>query len=157
MSPNEHLIEQYVRIVKKWFTITNIGYGINKDIDILALDKNRKAYHIEVDIHKGGLQWGPESPGHWSVKGYKEKKFNAESKHFIKKEFGISKTHDIWVCWGVHPKVRKRAFIKAKKYNLEIWEFKKILKELWEAIGTPHYGNDIIQSLSLLKAAREIK
>jgi len=156
MSPNDHLVEQYVRIVKKWFTITNIGYGINKDIDILALDSKGNAYHIEVDIHKGGLQWGPEGNDGYSVKGYKNYKFNAESKHFIKKEFGIIKTHDIWVCWGVHPKVRKRAFIKAKKYKIEIWEFKKIAKELLEAIGTSRYGDDIIQSLSLIKAAREI-
>ncbi len=55
MHPNEHLVEQYVRIVKKWFTMTNIKFGNNREIDILAMDVLGNAYQIEVDIHKAGL------------------------------------------------------------------------------------------------------
>ncbi len=153
MHPNEHLVEQYIRHVKKWFSITNIRFGTNREIDILALDTKGNAYHIEVDIHKGGLQWGPEGKDGYSVKEYKNKKFDAESKRFIKKEFGISKTYDIWVCWAMHPTTREHAIKEAKKHNIEIWEFKEKVKELWSAIGTSHYGDDIIQSLSLIKAA----
>jgi hypothetical protein len=58
MHPNEHLVEQYVRIVKKWFTVTNIGFDTNREIDILAIDAKGNAYHIEVDIHKGGAYNG---------------------------------------------------------------------------------------------------
>ena len=153
MHPNEHLVEQYLRIIKKWFTITNIKFGTNREIDILALDAKGNAYHIEVEIYKEGLQWGPESNAGFSVKEYKNKKFDAETKRFIKDKYGIRKTHDIWVVWGIQPKVKERALKEAKKHNIEIWEFREKVKELMDAIGTPHYGGDIIQSLSLIKAA----
>lgn len=153
MHPNEHLVEQYVRLVKNWFTMTNLHYGINKEIDILALDTKGKAYHIEVDLHKGGLQWGPEGDNYLSVKEYKDKKFNPEAKKFIKKTFGINKTHDIWVCWGMQSKVKTYALKQAKKHKIEIWEFKEKVRELMDAVGTSHYGDDIIQALSLIKAA----
>jgi hypothetical protein len=153
MHPNEHLVEQYIRIIKKWFTVTNIKFGTNREIDILALDAKGSAYHIEVDVHKGGLQWGPEGSGHYTVKEYKARKFDAETKRFIKDRYGIRKTHDIWVCWGIDPKVKNRALKEAKKHNIEIWELREKLKELMDSIGTASYGDDIIQSLSLIKKA----
>jgi hypothetical protein len=156
MHQNEHLVEQYVRLVKNWFTISNIVFGINREIDILAVDSKGKAYHIEVDIHKGGLQWGPEGKDWYSVKEYKEKKFNKETKLFIKNKYGITKTHDIWVCWGIHPKVKERTLKEANKYKVEIWEFRDKVKELIAAIGTSQYGDDIIQSLSIVKAALKL-
>lgn len=134
MHQNERLVEQYIRLVKNWFTISNIGFGINREIDILAVDSKGKAYHIEVDIHKGGLQWGSEGKDWYSVKEYKQRKFDKEAKLFIKNKYGITKTQDIWVCWGIHPKV----------------------KELISAIGTSQYGDDIIQSLSIVKAALKL-
>lgn len=153
MHPNEHLVEQYVRIVKKWFTVSNITFGNNREIDILAVDASGKAYQIEVDIHKGGLQWGPCGNDGYSVKEYKQKKFDKQTKDFIRQEFGIKKSKDIWVCWGIHPNVKERALREARKANVEIWEFKDKIKELFEVIGTGHYGDDIIQSFSLLKKA----
>lgn len=157
MHPNEHLVEQYIRIVKKWFTVTNIGFGTNREIDILAMDAKGNAYHIEVDIHKGGLQWGPEGNDYYSVKEYKSKKFDSDAKRFIKERYGISKTHNIWVCWGIHLKVKDRALKEGEKHKVEIWEFKDKIKELMDSIGTSHYGDNIIQSLSLIKAALNLK
>jgi hypothetical protein len=153
MHPNEHLVEQYVRIVKNWFTISNIRYTKNREIDILALDSKGNAYHVEVDIHKGGLQWGPEGNDGWTVKEYKDKKFSKDAKNFIREKFGINETYDIWVCWGIHPNIKDHAKKEANKYGIEIWEFKDKLRELMDAVGTAHYGDDIIQSLSLIKAA----
>jgi len=156
MHPNEHLVEQYVRIIKKWFTITNIKFGNNREIDILCLDAKGNAYHIEVDIHKGGLQWGPEGNDGYSVKEFKNKKFDHKTKRFIRDKYGIRKTHDIWVCWGIHPNVKRRALNKAKIHNIEIWEFKEKVKEFMDAIETSHYGDDIIQSLSIIKSALKL-
>jgi len=156
VHPNEHLVEQYVRMVKKWFTITNVKYGTNREIDILAIDARGRAYHIEVDIHKGGLQWGPEGNDGYSVKEYKEKKFSLEAKRFIKKEYGITDSRNIWVCWGIHPKVRKYALKEARKNNVEIWEIKDMMKEFIDGVGTSHYGDVLIQSLSIIKAALDL-
>ena len=153
MHPNEHLVEQYVRIKKKWFTITNIKLSRNREIDILALDTNGNCYHIEVDIHKTGLQWGPEGKDHYTVKGYKEKKFNEEITNFIKTEFGVSTVHNIWVCWAIHPSKKQLAFSEADKHGITIWEFKEKVIELWNEIGTAHYGDDIIQAVSIIKKA----
>jgi hypothetical protein len=153
MHPNEHLIEQYVRIVKKWFTVTNLKLPGNKEIDILALDSTGVCYHIEVEIHKTGLQWGPEGSDGYSVKEYKEKKFSKGITDFIKKEYGVEKVKDIWVCWGVHPKKKEIAYSEANLREIEIWEFKDKVNELWERIGSAHYGDDIIQSLSIIKEA----
>src|SRR3989338_1725392 len=91
------------RIIKKWFTMTNIKFGNNREIDILAVDASGKGYQIEVDIHKGGLQWGPCGNDGYSVQEYKKKKFDKKTKNFIRQEFGIKESKDIWVCWGIHP------------------------------------------------------
>lgn len=153
MHPNEHLVEQYVRIVKKWFTMTNITFGNNREIDILAIDVSGNAYQIEVDIHKAGFQFGPCGSGHYTVEQYKQKKFDKETKDFIRETFGVKKLTDIWVCWGIPPKRRESTLKKAAKAKIEIWEFKDMLKGFLDEIGTTHYGDDIIQSLSLVKAA----
>jgi hypothetical protein len=153
MDPNEHLVEQYVRIVKKWFTMTNITLGKNHEIDILAIDVSGNAYQIEVDIHKGGLQWGPCGSDGYTIEQYKQRKFNKETKDFIRKTFKVKKSIDIWVCWGIDPKRRESTLKKAAKAKIEIWEFKDRIKELLDEIGTKHYSDDITQSLSLVKAA----
>jgi len=157
MDPNEHLVEQYVRIVKKCFTMTNIKFGNNREIDILAIDASGKAYQIEIDIHKGGLQWGPCGSDGYTPEQYKQKKFNKKTKDFIREEFGLRKTEDIWVCWGIHPKRRESALKKAKKANIKIWECGDILKELLDKIEQTRYYDDITQSLSLVKAANLLK
>jgi len=156
IHPNEHLVEQYVRILKKWFTITNIKLKENREIDILALDTNGNCYHIEVEIHKTGLQWGPEGNAGYTVKEYKEKKFNEEITNFIKDEYGASIVNNIWVCWGIHPLKKQLALSEAEKYGIVIWEFKEKVIELWEKISTAHYGDDIIQALSIIKEAMPV-
>ena len=105
-------------------------------------------YQIEVDIHKGGLQWGPCGNDGWTVEQYKQKKFDQKTKDFIRKTFGVKKSKDVWVCWGIHPKVRKSALQAAARAEIEIWEFKDKIREFLEAIGTGHYGDDIIKTLS---------
>lgn len=50
-------------------------------------------------------------------------------------------------------KVKTYALKQAKKHKIEIWEFKEKVRELMDAVGTSHYGDDIIQALSLIKAA----
>lgn len=156
MHPNEHLVEQYVRIKKKWFTITNIKLSRNREIDILALDAKGNCYHIEVDIHKTG-QWGPEGSSHYTVKEYKEKKFNKDITDFIKKTYGVSVVNNIWVCFGIPPSKKQLALSEGNKHGIMIWEFKEKVAELWEEIGTAHYGDDIIQALSIIKKAMPSK
>jgi len=153
MYPTEHLVEQYIHYIKRWFTITNIVAKNNKEIDILALDTNGNCYHIEVSVHKGGLQWGPEGNDGDKVKNYKEAKFNDEITNFIKERYGVTKVNNIWVCWGIHPKKEKLALSEGEKYGIEIWQLKNIVRDLWKEIGTANYGDDIIQALSIVKEA----
>lgn len=153
MYPTEHLVEQYIRQVKQWFTITNIIASNNKEIDILALDTKGNCYHIEVAIHKGGLQWGPEGSDGDTVNDYKEQKFNEKITNFIKETYGVSQVKNIWVCWGIQESKKLLAKSEGEKYGIEIWEFKKIVAELWEKIGTANYGDDVLQALSIIKAA----
>ena len=44
METTEHIVESYVRFVKKWFTISNIKAKGGKEIDILAVDKDGLNY-----------------------------------------------------------------------------------------------------------------
>ena len=52
MDGNEEIVEQYLKIVKKWFCMTDIVYQVPRNwgnIDILAYDPNSKLYYdIEV-------------------------------------------------------------------------------------------------------------
>ncbi len=154
MNATEHLVEQYVRHVLNWFTITNIKFG-NREIDILAIDTKGKAYQIEVDMHKGGLQWGPGGNDGYTVRQYKQKKFDAKTKDFIRKKFGLRKTKDIWVCWGIHPKCRRAVRKSAKESKVIIWEVKTMLKKFLDEVGTTKYEDDITQTLSVLKSVAQ--
>jgi hypothetical protein len=57
------------------------------------------------------------------------------------------------VCWGIHPLKKQLVSSEAEKYGIMIWEFKEKVVELWKKVGTAHYGDDIIQALSIIKEA----
>jgi hypothetical protein len=105
------------------------------------------------DPNKGGLQWGPCGNDGYTVKQYKEKKFDKAAKDFIKERYGLTKTKNIWVCWGIHPRAKEQTAKEAKKLDIEIWELKDKIEELVNAVGSGYYEDDIMQALSLIKAA----
>lgn len=89
--------------------------------------------------------------GRW--KNINKRNLTKKRKVSFGKHSVLKKLTNIWVCWGIDPKRREATLKKAAKAKIEIWEFKDMLKGLLDEIGTTHYGDDIIQSLSLVKAA----
>ena len=54
MEPEVHIVERYMQLVKRCFTMTNIMLQGGKEIDLLAFDpRSGDKYHIEVRVAIG--------------------------------------------------------------------------------------------------------
>jgi hypothetical protein len=54
LEPEVHIVERYMQLVKKCFTMTNVMLEGGKEIDLLAVDPvSGENYHIEVRVAIG--------------------------------------------------------------------------------------------------------
>lgn len=63
MDAHEKIVEEWVRLCRGQFTMTNIRYGVPRnygDIDILAIDRHGKLYDYEVKWRTRG--WSARTP-----------------------------------------------------------------------------------------------
>lgn len=170
METTEHIVESYVRHVLGWFTNSNIKAKGGKEIDILAIDKKGKKYHIECGVtHKKhwALRASPSANDflferkktkdvkRWrhrnSVDFFIKEKFN--DKRVIKrlKDFGFNNNYKkIIVAWQV---AENEVHEYARKKNIEIWELKYKVNDLIESLGETYYSDDILRTLQLVKKA----
>ena len=175
METTEHIVESYVRFVKKWFTISNIKAKGGKEIDLLAIDKDGNRYHIEsgvTHLKSWGLISKPSKDDFITVKKktkevtqwrrrnsvdfFRKEKFGNSKVLEKLREFGFSgnKYKKIIVTWGVaEPDVHEYA----KKHGIEVWELKNKLKELIDEIGLTYYSDDILRTLQLVKISRTMQ
>ncbi len=57
MEPEVHIVERYMQLVRKCFTMTNIMLGGGKEIDLLAFNPvSGEKFHIEVRIATRGFR-----------------------------------------------------------------------------------------------------
>lgn len=168
---NEEIIEQYLKIVKKWFYVTDISFVVPNNysnIDILAYNpKENKYYDIEVkyrseyvlseknrnkeDISKDSVKFLAEQFLKYSSRTKKIKEYtnNIKAENILvttKQLFGKSK--------------RKRNnmenalinYMKEKKCKLNIWYFDDIIPELFKHIEVKgRYNTQLLQTIRMIK------
>jgi len=169
METTEKIVEAYVRYVKGWATIPNIKCPGQFEIDLLAIDPvSLKRYHIESSVSISGA-YSKITAKPFSEAAYKERvqrpkqrrtieffaqrKFGAESVINRLKEYGFvpGEYSKIIVSWGWE----EAAEVEAKKLEIQLWNFKDILKEISESFkkDRTYFIDDTLRTLQLFSRA----
>ena len=158
MEPEVHIIDRYMQLVRKCFTMTNVMLGGGKEIDLLAFDPaSGDKFHIEVRIATGkGFRLRMVDTQ--TKKGYKHRrgldtlsaiKFTPPVVVDATKEiFGSSDYKKVLVVWDV----QNSEVIKQAKavYNIEVWKLSDIMSEMMKQIGTKSYRDDVLRTVQLI-------
>ncbi len=167
MRIEEKLVEEYVRQVKNWFTMSNIKCKNNKEIDLLAVDLDGSKYHIEVTIYVEGWPLEIEERGRKNVvtvKWYSENKFldkNVRKK--IKEIFGtddLNAYKRIMVYWKIKKGISMEEIKKeAEAHSIdEVWLLPNIVQELYTLIkeGKLKDNIDVLRMIKLVTEAQKL-
>ena len=166
METTEKIVEAYCRHIKNFFTISNVKVG-NDEIDLLAMDASKKTilkrYHIEtsISISKNFSKLTAEKFNEEDYKTYKKaqqrrtmgffltKKFKAKDHAEKLKEFGFEEENytKVIVSWGWTDEAKKIA----DKNKIELWDFRRILKEIAEVTKKQrsYFKDDTLRTLQL--------
>ena len=158
MEPEVHIIERYMQLVKKCFTMTNVMLEGGKEIDLLVVNPiSAEKYHIEVRVAIG--------------KGFRLRLIDTQTKNGRKHRrgmdtlneikfshptvvkavteiFGSSEYRKVLVVWDVED---DRVVEQAKSvYGIEIWKMSDILSELIREVKTKAYRDDVLRTIQLI-------
>ena len=158
MEPEVHIVERYMQLVKRCFTMTNIMLEGGKEIDLLAVNPiSGEKYHIEVRVAIG--------------KGFRLRLIDTQTKNgrkhrrgmdtldaikfshptvvnAIKEIFGNSEYKKVLVVWDVEG---ESVIEQTKKlYSIEIWKISDIMTELIREVKTKAYRDDVLRTLQLI-------
>lgn len=158
MEPEVHIVDRYMQLVKKCFTMTNIMLKGGKEIDLLAVNPiSGEKYHIEVRIatSKGfrlRLIDTQTKTGRKHRRGLdtlnKIKFTHPTIVNATKQIFGTNKYQKVLVVWEVE---NNSVIKKAKElYNIEIWKMPTIIKELTETVNTKAYRDNVLRTIQLM-------
>jgi len=158
LEPEVHIVERYMQLVKRCFTMTNIMLEGGKEIDLLAVNPVSGAkYHIEVRVAMG--------------KGFRLRLIDTQTKNGRKHRrgmdtlnaikfshptvvkavaeiFGNSEYKKVLVVWDVEG---ESVIEQTKKlYSIEIWKISDIMTELIREVKTRAYRDDVLRTLQLV-------
>lgn len=158
MEPEVHIVERYMQLVKKCFTMTNVMLGGGKEIDLLAYNPlTKERYHIEVRVTTGrGFRLRMVDTQ--TKKGYKHRrgldtlneiKFTPPTVvDAIKEIFGTSDYKRVLVVWDVQD---SEVIEQAKAvYDIEVWKLSDVMSEMMKEIGTKSYRDDVLRTVQLI-------
>ena len=162
MEPEVHIVDRYMQLVKKCFTMTNVMLGGGKEIDLLAFNPvSGEKFHIEVRIATG--------------RGFRLRMVDTQTKNgrkhrrgldtlneikfappivvnSIKEIFGSSDYRKVLVVWDVQD---SEVVEQAKAvYDIEVWKLSDILSEMMKEIGTKSYRDDVLRTVQLISKMR---
>ena len=156
MEPEVHIVDRYMQLVKKCFTMTNIMLEGGKEIDLLAVNPiSGEKFHIEVrvTIVKGfeiRLKDTQTKNGHKHGRGV-DTLDDIKFKPVAKAAEGIFSTANyrkVLVVWEVE---EKNVIEQARDvYGIEIWKMSDILSELIREVKTKAYGDDVLRTSQLV-------
>ncbi len=163
MEPEVHIVERYMQLVKKCFTMTNIMLESGKEIDLLAVNPiSGEKLHVEVRVAIG--------------KGFRLRLIDTQTRNGRKHRrgmdtlnaikfshptivnavaeiFGSSDYRKVLVVWDVED---ESVIEKTKKlYGIEIWRMSDILTELIREVKTKAYRDDVLRTLQLISTAHQ--
>jgi hypothetical protein len=165
MEPEVHIVERYLQLVKRWFTMTNLMLDGGKEIDLLAFDPHSgEKYHIEVRVATGRgfrikLLDTQTHDGRKHKRGMdtlNEIKFSPLSViNACSEIFGCDEYKKVLVVWDVQ---ETNVIEQTKKlYGIEIWRISDMITELLKAVGTKAYRDDILRTVQLISLGMKNK
>jgi len=158
MEPEVHIVEGYMQLVKKCFTMTNIMLEGGKEIDLLAINPHtNEKFHIEarVAIGKGFRLRLVDTQ---TKKGQKHKR-GLDTLNEIKFShptvvdavvdvFGCADYRRVLVVWEVEG---DDVIEKARSvYGIEVWRMSDIIGELMGEVKTKPYRDDVLRTIQLI-------
>jgi hypothetical protein len=158
LEPEVHIVDRYMQLVKKFFTMTNIMLEGGKEIDLLAFDPiTKERYHVEVRVATGRgfrlrLVDTQTKNGRKHRRGLdtlNEIKFaHATVVNAVKEIFGGGAYKKVLVVWNVED---SEVIEHARSiYNIEIWKMSNIMNELIREVKTKAYRDDVLRTLQLI-------
>jgi hypothetical protein len=158
LEPEVHIVERYLQLVKRCFTMTNIMLEGGKEIDLLAVNPvSGEKYHIEVRVAIGrGFRLRMIDS---QTKGGRKHRRGMDTLNAIKfspsivtkaiaEIFGSSEYRKVLVVWAVEEEsVIEQA---RKSYGIEIWKMSDILSELIKEVKTKAYRDDVLRTVQLI-------
>ena len=158
VEPEVHIVERYMQLVRKCFTMTNIVLGGGKEIDLLAFDPmTKEKFHIEVRIATGRgfrlrLIDTQTKKGHKHRRGLdtlNEIKFaHPTVVNAVKEIFCSSEYKKVLVVWDVED---SKVIGQAKNiYNIKVWKISNIINELMREVKSRAYRDDVLRTIQLI-------
>ena len=158
MEPEVHIVDRYMQLVKKCFTMTNVMLQGGKEIDLLAVNPiSEEKFHIEVRVATG--------------KGFRLRLIDTQTKSgrkhrrgldtlnaikfshptvvkSVKEIFGGEEYRKVLVVWDVED---SSVIEQAKSvYDIEIWKISNIMSELMREVKTKPYRDDVLRTIQLI-------
>ena len=158
MEPEVHIVERYMQLVKRCFTMTNIMLEGGKEIDLLAVSPiSGEKYHIEVRVATGRgfrlrLIDTQKKSGRKHRRGMdtlNEIKFSHPTVvNAVAEIFGSSEYKKVLVVWDVEG---ESVIEQTKKlYSIEIWKISDVMRELIREVKTKAYRDDVLRTVQLI-------
>ena len=164
MEVNEEILEQYLKVVKKWFYVGDIPFKVPhnySNIDVLGYNPENKAYYdFEVKFRSAFSLSNNTS----SIKYMSDqfRKYRKQRENKLKEYIGNKKTIKVLVTThkmlGNSPKKRNAMEEKFHKkmtslgYESEIWYFDKMIPILVEHVDKRgRYNTQLLQTIRMLK------
>jgi uncharacterized Zn finger protein len=158
MEPEVHIVDRYMQLVRKCFTMTNIMLEGGKEIDLLAFDPiTKQKFHIEVRVATGKgfrlrLVDTQTKSGRKHRRGLdtlNEIKFaHPTVVSAVKEIFGSCEYRKVLVVWDVEDS----AVIEQAKslYDIEIWKVSDLMNRLIQEVKTKAFRDDVLRTIQLI-------
>lgn len=166
MDVNEQIIEQYLKLVKKWFYMTDISFEVPhnySNIDLLAYNPfDDKYYDFEVKFRSAFTISLTNLDNDTDFKKFIEQFIRSERQEAIKRIIGDKPITKIFVTthklFGKSNDKRKQVeksfkrLIKSSGFDCEIWYFDEIILEIYNQTSlTGRYNTELMQTIRLIK------
>ena len=158
MEPEVHILERYMQLVRKCFTMTNIMLGGGKEIDLLAFNPiTKEKFHIEVRIATGrGFRLRVKDTQTKSGRKHRRgldtlskiKFVHPTVVNAVKEIFGSGEYRKVLVVWDVED---SSVIEQAKSiYDIEIWKISDIINQLMREVKSRAYRDDVLRTIQLI-------
>ena len=161
---NEEILEQYLKVVKKWFYIGDIPFVVPRNysnIDVLGYDpKSNKYYDFEVKFRSAfsltnnieGINYLVEQ--FTKYKGFREKKL----KEYIGSKKAIKVVVTTHTMMGKTEEKRKdmeknfKRLMRKEGLTSQVWYFDEMIPELVKSVNEKgRHNTQLLQTIRMLK------
>jgi hypothetical protein len=165
---NEEILEQYLKVVKKWFYVVDISFVVPhnySNIDVLGYDPmNNEFYDFEVKYRSAASLPNNQASIDWMVSQFCEHKEAREKK--LKEFTGNKKSIKVLVTtkqmMGKSENKRSSlesaffAKMKNNRYKAAVWYFDEMIPELVSRVSLKgKYNTQLLQTIRMLRVYKQ--